>query len=133
MLTKLKRTALKYDLTNVRLHGKVDRRVFIQSLSKSDFLVFPSFNELCPMVLLEAMCLGVIPLLLNTAFAYELTENGKFGVISSSVEEMAEKLDAMYSDGSFRSLKKELKTYAREKFDIKKVASNYVRLYDQLI
>ena len=133
MLTKLKRTALKYDLTNVRLHGKVDRRVFIQSLSKSDFLVFPSFNELCPMVLLEAMCLGVIPLLLNTAFAYELTENGKFGVISSNVEEMAEKLDAMYSDGSFRSLKKELKTYAREKFDIKKVASNYVRLYDRLI
>ena len=133
MLTRLRKLALKHDLTNVHLYGKVDRKVFIQALSKSSFLIFPSFNEMCPMVLLEAMCLGVMPVLFNVPFAYELTENGKFGVLANSVEEMAEKLDALYSDGSFRSLKKELLFHAREKFDIKNVASNYIQLYDSLI
>lgn len=45
----------------ITLHGKVARNEFVNHLAEADLLLFPSRIEGCPMTVIEAMSLGVIP------------------------------------------------------------------------
>lgn len=51
-----------HGLPHVKLHGRVPRHEVLQSLRNSDVLLFPSRIEGCPMAMLEAMSLGVVPI-----------------------------------------------------------------------
>jgi len=50
------------DLDFVTCYGKVSRSTFIERIADSDVLLLPSVSEGCPMVMLEAMSYGVVPL-----------------------------------------------------------------------
>ncbi len=45
----------------IEFHGRVGRERFLETLSKADVLLLPSLTEGCPMTMLEAMSLGVVP------------------------------------------------------------------------
>ena len=47
---------------NIQLRGRVDRNEFLDALASSDVILLPSRYEGCPMVLMEAMSLGVVPI-----------------------------------------------------------------------
>ncbi|MFW0776164.1 MAG: glycosyltransferase family 4 protein [Rickettsiales bacterium] len=53
------------NLDHVKHIGRVTHDDFIQNLSKSDILIFPSRQEGCPMSVLEAMKFGVVPVVSN--------------------------------------------------------------------
>ncbi len=46
----------------VTFHGRVTHEDFIEALRNADILLLPSVTEGCPMVMLEAMSYGVIPI-----------------------------------------------------------------------
>ncbi len=46
----------------IKLHGRVARNQFLDTLAEADFLLLPSKIEGCPMTVIEAMSRGVVPL-----------------------------------------------------------------------
>lgn len=46
----------------VELHGRVPRAEFLETLRQADVFLLPSHKEGCPMALIEAMSLGVLPI-----------------------------------------------------------------------
>jgi len=50
------------NLAHVRVHGRVPREELLHALRNADALLFPSRVEGCPMAMLEAMSLGVVPI-----------------------------------------------------------------------
>ena len=50
------------NISHVRVHGHVPREALFEGLRTSDVLLFPSRAEGCPMALIEAMSLGVVPI-----------------------------------------------------------------------
>ena len=128
----VKKKILNLGLDNVIMFGQVDRSVFVEAVRKSTFVVVPSLNEACPMGLLECMCLGKIPFMFNLPYAREFTENGKYGFLANNVDEMATQIDSTYRDADLESMGKEIERFATNKYDILKVASEYLRIYKQL-
>lgn len=47
---------------HITFYGRVDRETFLKKISSSDMLLLPSRYEGCPMVLIEAMSYGVVPI-----------------------------------------------------------------------
>lgn len=66
------------------LRGKVSRDQFIRALSQADLLLLPSRLEGCPMVLLEALSLGVVPIVSDgTGAMREIVRSGFNGFVCS--------------------------------------------------
>jgi glycosyltransferase involved in cell wall biosynthesis len=129
---KIKKRISDLGLNNVFMLGSVSHAEFIEVMRKSSFVVIPSYNEACPMVLLECMCLGKVPFLFNLPFAREFTENGKYGILANNVDDMAARIESTYRDADLESKGKEIQRFATEKYDITKVASEYLKIYKKL-
>ena len=68
--------------TEIRFLGQVPQAVFHETLAESDVLVFASNKEGCPMTMLEAMALGVLPIATDGVGAMRwLIESGHEGFI----------------------------------------------------
>ncbi len=60
-----KHKAMLSHLDFVRLHGRRPKDEFHRTLEKADVLLLPSYAEGCPMIMLEAMSYGVLPIASN--------------------------------------------------------------------
>lgn len=79
---KSKLAAQLSDLSHVHAHGYVPHEELLATLRDTDILLFPSRAEGCPMALLEAMCLGVVPIASDGEGAMRwLIEHGQNGFI----------------------------------------------------
>jgi glycosyltransferase involved in cell wall biosynthesis len=63
-------------------------------------VAIPSIYEACPMILLESMCLGKIPLMLELPFSSELTEDGKYGIPADGAKSLTERLITLENTNS---------------------------------
>ncbi len=71
----------------ITIYGNVPRSIFVEKLSSSDVLLLPSLSEGCPMVMLEAMSHGVIPIASDGKGAMSrLVTHGEEGFICSLAE-----------------------------------------------
>lgn len=70
----------------------------------SDVLVLPSRKEGFPLVIVEAMLSGVVPIRTPAAGAYDQIEDGKTGFIIGfdDYKMLANRLDQLLSDDKFR-------------------------------
>jgi len=126
---KIKQAILKYSLTNIALKGFVSRTEFMKTMKKAMCVVIPGFQEICPMILLECMCMGKIPIMFNLPYARELTENGKYGILANRVEDMAIKIKSIYNHNNKEQLENKIRNFARKKYDINETAQKYYHLY----
>ncbi|MDR0374022.1 MAG: glycosyltransferase family 4 protein [Nitrososphaerota archaeon] len=117
-------------LTNIELKGFTTRKQLIQSMKLCKYVAIPSIYEACPMILLESMCLGKIPIMLNLPFSLELTENGKYGIFANDLEGLADKLVETSEHSLYRS--REIKVFARRAYDIKVTIHKYIKAYDEI-
>jgi glycosyltransferase involved in cell wall biosynthesis len=101
----------------------------MRSMKRSKFVVIPSFYEACPMILLESMCLGKIPVMFNLPYSVEFTENGKYGIIAKNPEDIVEKLKTALAERDLGGFGDKVKDFARRKYDIKNTASRYLDVY----
>jgi glycosyltransferase involved in cell wall biosynthesis len=128
----IKKRILNLGLDNIVMLGHVGQLELFEAVRKSTFVVVPSLNEACPMALLECMCLGKIPFMFNLPYAREFTENGKYGILANNVDDMATRIESTYRDADLESMGKEIKRFATKKYDILKIASEYLKIYKEI-
>lgn len=70
------------NLPHVRLHGRVSREKLLDTLRMADVFLLPSRAEGCPMAMLEAMSMGVVPIVSNGSGAMRwLIDSGVEGYV----------------------------------------------------
>lgn len=126
---RIKKEVRKHGLTNVQIRGFTSRAQLMRSLRRSRFVVIPSFYEACPMILLESMCLGKIPVMFNLPYSMEFTENGKYAIIAKDPEDMVQKLRIARMTSDLKSLSAKVKDFARTRYDMRDVSLRYLDVY----
>jgi glycosyltransferase involved in cell wall biosynthesis len=126
---RIKKELRKHGLTNVQLRGFTSRAQMMRSLRRSRFVVIPSFYESCPMVLLESMCLGKIPVTFNLPYSMEFTENGKYAIMAKDLEDMVRKLRIACMASDLKSLSAKVKDFARARYNMRNVSLKYLDAY----
>jgi len=128
----VKRKVQDFGLTNVELKGFASGAPFMRSMRRSKFVIIPSYHEACPMILLESMCLGKIPVMFDLPFSNEFTENGKYGIIAKDTKDMVEQLRLAYMKSDLKSYSDKVRDFARRKYNIKNMSLKYLNLYKAL-
>jgi glycosyltransferase involved in cell wall biosynthesis len=131
LLNTLRCKIRDFGLTNVELRGFTSKKQLIKSMKSSRFVVVPSYYEACPMILLESMCLGKIPIMLDLPFAQEFTDCGRYGILSNGIRDLASKLERASGAMDIDNLSNDIRCFARAKYDIKKISLNYIKAYQK--
>jgi glycosyltransferase involved in cell wall biosynthesis len=118
-------------LRNITLRGFTTRAQLVESMKRCKFIALPSFYDACPMALLEGMCLGKIPLLLRLPFAVEISDNGKYGIVGDSVENLADELMRTRNSRDLESFSSGIKSFSRSKYDAKETMTKYLQVYQE--
>ena len=86
--------------------GRLPESDTIMEIARSDVLVLPSFMEGLPVVLMEAMGLGIPVVASRVAGIPELVEHGHTGLLfsASNWPELADALDRIVNDNELRQL-----------------------------
>jgi glycosyltransferase involved in cell wall biosynthesis len=132
LLKVISKKVQDFGLTNIELKGFASGAPFMRSMRKARFVIIPSYHEACPMILLESMCLGKIPVMFNLPFSSEFTENGNYGIIAKNTEDMVEQLRFANANLDLNSYGNKVKDFARKKYDIKTMSLRYLDLYKAL-
>lgn len=121
-----------FGLRNIELKGFTSRKHLMISMRLCKFVAVPSMYEACPMTLLEGMCLGKIPLMLNKPFASELTEGGKYGVLANDIRSLTHELMGLEDDEDLNRFSNKIRAFARSKYDVNETARKYSQVYNEL-
>jgi glycosyltransferase involved in cell wall biosynthesis len=133
LFRSVKKAVQNFRLTNVELKGFTSRAQMMRSMRRSKFVVIPSFYEACPMILLESMCLGKIPVTFNLPYSVEFTENGKYGIMAKNTKDLVEQLKIAYKKLDLESFSDKVKDFARRKYNIKNMSVEYLNLYKDML
>jgi glycosyltransferase involved in cell wall biosynthesis len=121
-----------YGLNNVILKQFSSRPDFLLEMMNAMCVLIPSPFEAAPMVLLESMCLGKVPVMFNLPYAREFTENGKYGILCDNIQDMALKIKEFYDSGSASNFEMQIRSFARQNYNIEKTAMAYYELYKRV-
>jgi glycosyltransferase involved in cell wall biosynthesis len=129
---KMEKLIHKYDLTNIILKGFTTRTEFLKDMKRAAYVVIPSTFEACPMLLLESMCLGKIPIMFDLPYSEELTKQGEYGLLARNVEEMSEKIKSFPTQIDVEHFENKIKKFAIRQYDVAKTATQYCDLYKSI-
>lgn len=132
LLRTVERKVQEYKLTNVELKGFASGAPFMRSVRRSKFVIIPSYHEACPMILLESMCLGKIPVMFDLPFSNEFTENGKYGILAKDTKDMVRQMKTTCMKSDLESYIDRIRDFARRKYNLKNMVSRYLELYNTL-
>lgn len=115
--------------------GRLSERETMMQIARSDVLVLPSFMEGLPVVLMEALGLGIPVVASRVAGIPELVEHGCTGLLfsASNWPELADSLDRLVDDNELRQLlgRNGPPRIARE-FDVRTSASRLHGLFQEV-
>jgi glycosyltransferase involved in cell wall biosynthesis len=123
----------RHGLKNLVLNGFTERSEFLASVKRSMFVLLPSFDEASPMLLLEGMCLGKIPVTFNLPYSREFTNDGAFGILADNIADMALKVKNYCTTEDMQTQQKRVQSFAQEHFDINHTAKSYCSIYKALL
>jgi glycosyltransferase involved in cell wall biosynthesis len=133
LFNKMRKYICSLRLKNIELKGFTTKRQLMKSMRHCKFVAIPSIYEACPMILLESMCLGKIPLMLRMPFSSELTEGGKYGILGEGVKSLTDQLIMLENTNSLTQLSSSIRTFARNAYNIDNTTSKYIEKYRNLI
>jgi glycosyltransferase involved in cell wall biosynthesis len=116
--------------------GRLPEEQTLVEIVEGDLLVLPSFMEGLPIVLMEAMALGVPVIASRVAGIPELVEEGSTGLLfsPSNWDDLAARIDRLLSDDALRSsIAKCAPVRVRSEFDTRKSAKVLSDLFGQLL
>ena len=120
-------------MTNsVRFAGLLPEEQTLVEIARSDLLVLPSFMEGLPIVLMEAMALGVPVVASRVAGIPELVEDGSTGLLfsPSDWDDLTAKMERLLTDDALRSSVAERGLErVRSEFDTRKSAKLLSKLF----
>jgi glycosyltransferase involved in cell wall biosynthesis len=132
LFNKMQKLIHSLNLKNIELKGFTTKSQLLKSVRQSKFVAIPSTYEACPMILLESMCLGKIPLMLKLPFSCELTEEGKYGMLGDGVKSLANQLMTLEDSHSLSRLSNDIRTFARSRYNIENLTGKYIEAYRNL-
>ena len=133
LIKKMREYLISLRLKNIELKGFTTREQLMKSIRQCKFVAIPSMYEACPMILLESMCLGKIPLMLRLPFSSEFTDGGKYGILGDGIENLTDRLIELANTHSSNQLGNSIRDFARNVYDVNKVTTQYVEIYRDLI
>jgi len=115
----------------VEVHGWLSDEDLLKIRAKAHVFLLPSFNEGLPMALIEAMSLGLVPVVTPVGGIPEVVKHMENGIIvkPGDSDEISRSLEILFSN---RNLLRELSIKARltsEEFDVTKYISKLEILY----
>jgi glycosyltransferase involved in cell wall biosynthesis len=128
----IKQKARENALSNIVLKDFTSRDEFLQVMKKAAFVVIPSYYEASPMVLLESMCMGRIPVMFNLPYAREFTRKGRYGILARDVKDMGARINSIYRQDDMENLEKAIRDFARREYDVNQTAMKYYNLYKEI-
>jgi glycosyltransferase involved in cell wall biosynthesis len=133
---KLQRIFMEDGLLNrVHFKGIVSHKEVAYYMKLSDLLVFPSWSEGLPNVIMEAMAIGLPVVATDTGGISEILGNGVTGlsVPVKNVEKLTEAVTRMINDGDLRNkCVKNAKELIHNKFDVKKNVFKLIELLHEV-
>jgi 1,4-alpha-glucan branching enzyme len=115
---------------NVEIRGFVEYEELIASMARSDVVCIPSLYEACPIGMIEAMALGRPTMAFSRAFSRELLNDVPGLSLAESIVDYARCLYRLCSSEDLRKkIGVALQNRVRERFDIRRVADSYLKLY----
>jgi glycosyltransferase involved in cell wall biosynthesis len=116
--------------------GFADREKLKKNLSRAAFLVLPTLEDNCPMVVLEAMAASVPVIAANVGGVPDLIENEKTGLLcdpldAASMGGAVEKL--LEQPGLGRTLAAEARRNAQERFHPAVVSRRHLEIYREVL
>lgn len=119
----------------ISYHGVLPRTSFLQELATSDLAVIPSLYEACPMMLFEAMGLGVPVVVSNMPWSAEFIRHKVNGVKADVLEPecFAKMLLELIEDAGLRKTISENAMSEIGKYEISNTASMYLDEYEKLV
>lgn len=118
--------------SRVHFRGTMSEAATLVEIANADLLVLPSFLEGLPLVLIEAMAVGVPVIAARVAGIPELVDDGRNGVLftPSNWSELADRISQLLSDPALRSrmIARARRTVASE-FDIRLAAKSLSDLF----
>jgi len=105
----------------------------LQTLASSDAILLPSYREGLPLILMEAMALGCIPIASRTGGIPELVEHGTTGLLVTPGDPngLAAAVSALMANPQLRAgLSEQARTVVRTRFLFSRTVEEYVCLYE---
>ena len=121
--------------SSVTFAGRLPEDDALAEIAQSDLLVVPSFMEGLPIVLMEAMALGVPVVASGVAGIPELVEDGTTGLLfsPSNWNELEQQIERLMTDKTLRgSLAQRAKDKVTAEFDTRKSAAELSRLFQDV-
>jgi len=129
----LRKTVSKYGLENrIKFLGEQNRARVMSFIKACEFLVLPSYDEGCPIVVLEAMAAGKMTIGSRVKGIIEVIEDGKNGVLftAGDSEELGRLMLEFYSDKNKRlAIEKNIRDLNPESYDIRKISDEHLKVY----
>jgi len=121
--------------SGVFFHGKQPFNVLMQSLKKADIFLHTSLEESCPMVLIEAMAMG-IPVVAGEeagGIPWMLKDGGGLLVNINSVEDITNALFEVSVADNYKIHSLKAREMAEEKFSTEVVIKQYIKEYNKIV
>ena len=118
----------------VTFAGRLPEEETLAEIARADLLVLPSFMEGLPIVLMEAMAVGVPVIASRVAGIPELVENDRTGLLfaPSDWDELASRIDFLLGNEAVRGrLAEQAKAKVASEFDTRKSAEELARLFSR--
>lgn len=130
----LENQANRLGLKNVVFTGFISDSLLRQAYASSDLLVLPSYAEIQPLVLLEALAMGLPAIGTSVGGVPELIVNGRNGYIlkPGDHEGLAEKITTILNDDLLREEFSHCSLRIARSHDIEKSTDKLERLYTKL-
>jgi glycosyltransferase involved in cell wall biosynthesis len=131
----LEEGADKLGLENVVFTGFISDSLVRQAYASSDLFVLPSYAEIQPLVLLEALAMGLPAIGTRVGGVPEMIVDGKNGYVlkPGDHEGMAEKIITILNDDTLRKEFSHSSLRMARSHDIEKSADKLERLYNELV
>ena len=131
----LEEGADKLGLENVVFTGFISDSLVRQAYASSDLFVLPSYAEIQPLVLLEALAMGLPAIGTRVGGVPEMIVDGKNGYVlkPGDHEGMAEKIITILNDDTLRKEFSRNGLRMARSHDIEKSADKLERLYNELV
>lgn len=120
----------------VRFFGACLQESVIESLNKAHIFLLPSVAEALPVVLMEAMAVGLPVVATNVGSVKQLVINGKSGYLveAEDISAMSERLNYIISNPRHgKELGKEGRSHIVNHYDVEKLNQKLVELFREVV
>ena len=123
-------------LPNIEYLGFLGRDKLAEEFAKSSVLILPTFEDNCPMVVLEAMAAGLPVAASRVGGVPDLVDHDVTGLLfdPQNLENMRDCIEFLISSPDFRNTAGQAgKKKAFEKFHPSRIAQRHVEIYQEVL